>query len=289
MTGYSSEVSMKMHEWGEESFIQNLKDMFTSSEIIMGIGDDCAVIPAQQNRVWLVTTDALVEDVHFITAMIPPEDLGYKSIAINVSDIAAMGGIPQYAFLTISMPSDTKRAWVDRYVAGFKQACEEYNVSLLGGDTTGSKKGIFLSITFIGRAVKGRVKYRHGAQVGDVVCVTGYLGDSSAGLLALQQQLPRGVQDSEVEHLVRAHFRPRAQVHEGLWLSRCAFHDGYLRWIQSGSGTHLDRFKVPCRHRHRQIAQFPSVAKYGQKKWLGFDKIDGRGGGRVLFTGHSSR
>ncbi len=211
---------MQFHNWGEDQFIEHLAKLFPSKDNILGIGDDCAVIPAEKSHAWLVTTDALVEGVHFLKEQIPAKELGYKTVAVSVSDIAAMGGTPQYAFLSIALPKTIDCSWAELVMEGIKEACEKWNILLLGGDTVGSKRDVFLSITLIGSAIQGKIKYREGAQPGDVICVSGYLGDSGGGLKALQEETTR---TRTVQSLIHAHFHPEPSPQQGIWLA--AHHD----------------------------------------------------------------
>ncbi len=206
---------MQLHNWGEDSFIDYLKGRFAARGAV-GIGDDCAVIPGKESAL-LITTDALVENIHFIKEQIDPKDLGYKTVAVNVSDIAAMGGKPEYAFLTIALPATLSSEWLKAFVEGLEEACTKWNLELLGGDTVGSKREIFLNLTLMGSAQEEQVKYRKGAEPGDLIFVTGYLGDSGAGLKALQEGVTRS---EEIAHLIDRHFRPEPSPEEGQWLSR---------------------------------------------------------------------
>ena len=207
---------MQIRDLGEDVFIQSLQKQFAVDGPNVGIGDDCAVIPAGRGVAWLVTADALVEGVHFLKDQISPNDLGYKTIAVNVSDIAAMGGVPKYAFLSIAFPKTVDCDWACRVVQGVKDACEKWNISLLGGDTVGSKRDIFINLTLIGSARRTCIKYRHQAKAGDVICVTGCLGDSGGGLKALQEG---SAKDGDASHLIHAHFHPEPHLEEGAWLA----------------------------------------------------------------------
>src|SRR3990167_1821105 len=210
---------MRIQDWGEDGFIGYLKTQFSSSSsrnFIVGIGDDCAVIPGNNGISLLVTTDALVEGIHFIRDRISPEDLGYKTIAVNVSDIAAMGGTPEYAFLSIALPPSVECAWLKGIVQGIKEACMKWNLQLLGGDTVGSKRDIFLNLTLTGSISHDRIKYRHHAKAGDFLCVNGYLGDSGGGLKALQEGL---FKTEDIQYLIQSHFRPKPNPQEGIWLA----------------------------------------------------------------------
>lgn len=206
---------MQIQDWSEEGFIGHMLEQFKAPEDVVGIGDDCAVIPISESDAWLITTDTLVEGVHFLKEQISPTDLGYKSIAVNVSDIAAMGGMPNYAFLTLAVPKDLDRDWLEQMSLGIKEACQKWNIDLLGGDTVCSKRDIFLSVTLIGRTSSQYVKYRNTAQVGDILCVSGYLGESGGGLKVLQENVSKDF----VKSLVEAHFRPTPDPKLGAWLA----------------------------------------------------------------------
>jgi thiamine-monophosphate kinase len=205
-----------MQDWSEERFIQYLAKQFPSKAPIVGIGDDCAVIPGEQGMAWLITTDALVERVHFLKDQIAANDLGYKTVAVNVSDITAMGGEPKYAFLSMALPKTVDSTWVCSFIQGVKEACEKWDISLLGGDTVGSKRDVFLNLTLIGVAIAARIKYRHQAEAGDVICVSGYLGDSAGGLKALQEH---AATTENIEYLLRTHFHPEPNPKQGAWLA----------------------------------------------------------------------
>lgn len=205
-----------MQNLGEEAFLQYMRHQFPVGDRVVGIGDDCAVVPAGQDVAWLITTDALVEGVHFLKDHISPTALGFKTVAVNVSDIAAMGGTPSYAFLSVALPHSTPCAWLKGLIEGIKQGCHKWNILLLGGDTVGSKRDLFLNLTLIGTAGISHIKYRHSAEPEDFICVTGCLGDSGAGLLALQQKIG---QSWEVQQLIDKHFHPEPNPEEGVWLA----------------------------------------------------------------------
>lgn len=207
---------MKLQNWSEDQFIDHIAQLFPSKQGILGIGDDCAVIPAENGKAWLVTTDALVEGVHFIKEQIPAKDLGYKAVAVNVSDIAAMGGEPKYAFLSIALPKTVDCSWVKLLMDGIKGACDKWNILLLGGDTVGSKRDVFINITLVGSAFQDKIKYRNGAQDGDVICVTANLGDSGAGLKAIQEKIK---ESNDTGHFIHAHFHPEPSPEQGIWLA----------------------------------------------------------------------
>lgn len=207
-----------LSDLGEFGFIKKLKEKFGTNlpEGVEGIGDDCAVIPQSDSYSLLVTTDMLIENIHFLRKDISPKNLGYKSLAVNLSDIAAMGGLPEYAFLSVAFPANLNTAWLEEFAVGFQELANKYNVLLLGGDTNKSSNDIVVSVTVIGRVKNEFLKKRSAAQLGDVICVTDFLGDSAAGLQAILESLPR---DSEIDYLIDRHYKPKPAVEEGLWLS----------------------------------------------------------------------
>jgi thiamine-monophosphate kinase len=207
---------MDLAKFSEENFITFLKEQFIPKDSVIGIGDDCAVIPYTKDSSLLVTTDALVEGVHFLKEEIPPEDLGYKTLAVNVSDLAAMGGEPKYAFLSIALPKPIDPLWVQSFIKGFKEACAHWNVQLLGGDTVGSKRDIFINLTLIGVANTETIKYRSSAEIDDIICVTNTLGNSGGGLKIILNNLERS---DEAKQLIDAHFRPHVDPRMAMWLA----------------------------------------------------------------------
>lgn len=190
----------------------------------VGIGDDCAVLNTPGNRhvQTLVTTDLLVEQVHFQTSYFSAEEIGHKAIAINLSDIAAMGGRPTAAFLSVALPSRLSTEWVEDFSRGFLDLCRKFDVPLLGGDTSSGKKDIIVSVTVLGKADHNHVKLRSDAQPGDRIFVTGTLGDSAAGFELLNDGMAGLLEDEEQSFLVGRQKRPAPTVKEGAWLGRQA-------------------------------------------------------------------
>ncbi len=157
---------------------------------------------------FLVTTDVLNESVHFSLKSTTPYLLGRKSLAVNLSDIAAMGGIPLYFFVGLSLPKYFPLDCVRALYRGMQAQARRFNVVLLGGDTVAASGGLSISITLIGRAHPRRILYRRGARPGDLIFVSGTLGDSSLGLALLQ----KGVRVSSRQHLIRRHLDPEPRV-----------------------------------------------------------------------------
>lgn len=176
-----------------------------------GIGDDCAVLPVADGDALLFTADLLNEGVHFLRRATSARELGGKALAVNLSDIAAMGGRPVATLLSLALPPDAGETWAEEFMEGYRALSERYGVALVGGDTTRSGQGITINVTAIGRAPLSCIKRRSAARPGDVIFTTGALGASGAGLrdlLAGRLDTPAAVE----------HRNPRPQVEEGLWL-----------------------------------------------------------------------
>lgn len=159
----------------------------SAGRVTLGIGDDAALLEVPADRSLVATVDTLVEEVHFRRAWTGPQDLGWKSLAVNVSDIAAMGAEPLAAFLSLALPAAIEVAWVEAFTRGMEACAREYGCALAGGDTVRSPQQIAITVALLGTVERGRALLRSGARVGDAVCVTGTLGDSAAGLALLQQ------------------------------------------------------------------------------------------------------
>lgn len=181
-----------------------------------GIGDDCAVIPIGGGEALLFTQDMLIERVHFLREATSAYDLGRKSLAVNLSDIAAMGATPVATLLSLSIPKELMGQWVADFMMGYRDMSLEHNVALIGGDTTASKGDLAINVTAIGRATQERIKRRRDAQVGDIIAVTGELGGSGRGL----DDILRGEYNTPSATL---HKLPMPRVAEGVFLSehRC--------------------------------------------------------------------
>ena len=231
---------MKIRELGEFGFIDHFAPSFVRAlpDGVLGIGDDCSVEEVGGGRARLLTTDLLVEDVHFLRARIPPEDLGWKALAVNLSDIAAMGGEPGAAYLSLAVPADMELDWLDRFFAGLRELAERSRTHLLGGDTTGSPGPLVINIAVTGEMLLDRVKYRSDARPGDVICVTGCLGDSGAGLRVLLDGLPDRGDEGVV---LKRHHRPRPHLEEGAWL---AAREGVRAMLDVSDGVDSDLHRI---------------------------------------------
>ncbi len=177
-------------ELGEFGLIDHLtRDIkLTQKSTVKGVGDDAAVLKTGGKKFTLLSTDLLIEGVHFDMTYTPLKHLGYKSAVVNFSDMAAMNGIPKQIVVGLAVSSKYSLEALEEFYAGIKKACEVYNVDFVGGDTSSSIQGLFISVTVIGEVEKEKITYRSGAKQGDIVCVTGDLGGAYMGLLLLERE-----------------------------------------------------------------------------------------------------
>lgn len=193
---------MEISKLGEFGLIEHLtkdiKPQNTSTQY--GIGDDCAVLSYPTNQV-LVTTDLLMEGVHFDLTYTDLKNLGYKAAMVNISDIFAMNGTPRQMVVSIGLSKRFTVEDMDMFYAGLKTACNKWNVDIVGGDTTSSYTGLTISITCIGEASKEDIVYRNGAKETDLICVSGDLGAAYMGLQLLERE--KSVYYQQVEEAKR--------------------------------------------------------------------------------------
>jgi thiamine-monophosphate kinase len=177
---------MKLSQIGELPLLEQIQKRFGkySSSILVGIGDDAALIKASNENL-LVTTDMMVEGIHFNLSFVTPYQIGFKLVSVNVSDIFAMGGKPRFLLLNMAMNKSTDKTVFDSFLDGIYEAINLYSLSLVGGDISASQKGISVSATVIGYAKKHVM--RSGAKIGNRIYVTGDLGDSACGLALLKK------------------------------------------------------------------------------------------------------
>ncbi|MBM4286127.1 MAG: thiamine-phosphate kinase [Deltaproteobacteria bacterium] len=204
---------------GEFGLIENLARLFgpTPAEVALGIGDDGAALAAGGDRLLVLTMDTLVEGVHFDLAYISLAQLGRKSLAVNVSDIAAMGGEPAYALLSLGWPPARKLEEALEFGEGLAAAGREFGVAVIGGDTVASPQGLTVTLTVLGWGKPGALLRRNGARPGDQVYVTGPLGESAAGLEVLRRGLT--LNPVLAAPLIEAHLHPRPRVAAGRLLA----------------------------------------------------------------------
>lgn len=179
----------EISELGEFGLIEHLTEKFKikNSSTLKGVGDDAAVID-NEGYLTVVSTDMLVEGIHFDLMYFPLKHLGYKSIVVNLSDIYAMNAQPKQVTVCIAISNRFSVEALDELYEGMRLACELYGVDLVGGDTTSSQKGLVISVTAIGQGKQDKLTYRNGAKPGDLLCVTGDLGAAFLGLQILERE-----------------------------------------------------------------------------------------------------
>jgi thiamine-monophosphate kinase len=220
---------MTLKQIGEFGFIEKISRgcLIRPQYIIKSIGDDAAAFTTAPNEVSLVTTDLLVERIHFLRNATSGYELGYKSLAVNLSDIAAMGGTAREAFVSIAIPEDVELEYLESIYGGMKDLAHKFEVNILGGDTTGSKIDLIINVAVHGTIPQNEMMCRNAASPGDIIFSTGVLGDSKAGLHLILNNLP--ADSDERRRLIRAHLMPEPHLQEGRFLAR-----------QNGIGAAID-------------------------------------------------
>ncbi|MDR2083549.1 MAG: thiamine-phosphate kinase [Bacteroidales bacterium] len=204
---------------GEFKLIDEITASFKleNKSSLYGIGDDCAVISYPDKKI-LVSTDLLVEGIHFDLVYTPLMHLGYKAATVNFSDIFAMNGKPKQITVGIAISNRFSVEAIKEIYSGIEQACKNYHVDLIGGDTTSSLNGLFISVTVIGEADDDKIVYRNGAQTNDLICVSGNLGASYMGLMILEREKATWQADPNMqpdlagnEYILQRFLRPEAR------------------------------------------------------------------------------
>jgi len=249
---------MGLKELGEFGFIRRVSRgcLIRNKDVVRAIGDDAAAVTGNPGQLTLVTTDLLVERIHFLRDAMTGSELGHKSLAVNLSDIAAMGGTARDAFISLGIPEDCSIDYLDAVYDGMKALAAEFDVNILGGDTTRSKQDLIINIAVIGSVPESEMLLRSGAMPGDLIVSTGTLGDSRAGLHLMLNQIP--ADEPALRYLWQAHALPKPYLHEGRYLAQSGgvtaaidTSDGLSSDIQhiaeeSGVGARLyaDRFPI---------------------------------------------
>ncbi|MDD5225138.1 MAG: thiamine-phosphate kinase [bacterium] len=211
-------MSKKLRELGELAIVDSIRKRFRDfrPRALRGIGDDAAVILPKPGSRYLVTTDLLIEKVHFDLAFTSPRDLGFKSLTVNLSDLAAMGGVPRYAFLGLGLPAGLSRDFLNEFFSGWARAARRYETNLVGGDLSRAP-AVFIAVTVVGETLPSGFIGRDGARPGDGVFVSGWPGESALGL----EYLSRGKQkDPSGRRWIRKHLLPEPRLRLGQELSR---------------------------------------------------------------------
>ena len=205
-----------LREIGEFGLINQIRRWMTPSDpaLLQGIGDDVAVIE-MRGKVLLVTTDILIEGIHFDRAWIDPYRLGKKALMVNLSDIAAMGGVPKYFLISLGLPKNLSLSFISLFYRGLKEGTKRFQVDLIGGDTSLSQK-IVINICLLGEGKRGELLFRRGVKVGNDLFVSGTLGNAALGLKILQKEglvgRPKG--------LIEKHLSPSPRIELGQALAR---------------------------------------------------------------------
>jgi len=274
---------MKLRRLGERELIAVIRKRFSESrkDIVLGIGDDAAVIRPGRSPL-ILTKDLLVEDVDFIRTLHPAYSIGRKSLNVNLSDIAAMGGIPKYALLGLGFPSNLSLTWVNEFMAGFGSAARQAGVALIGGDIS-KAPAIMISVTVVGEG-KHSIK-RSGAKPGDQVYVSGFLGDAKLGFLLTMKGFRLG-RSKSADPILRAFLDPAPRIALGRELARrkipssmIDISDGLsvdLMHIceESGTGAEIELGRLPLS---------PGMRTFGGKKALNY-ALHGGEDFELLFT-----
>ena len=262
----NEEKRTEIGELGEFGLIEKLSSDFepANDQTIKGVGDDAAVVDTGE-KYTLISTDMLLEGVHFDLSYVPLQHLGYKAVAVNVSDIAAMNGIPKQVTVNLGISNRFSVEALELLYEGIGVACKEYSVDLVGGDTTSSGSGLVISVSILGEVAKEKVVYRDQAMENDIVCVTGDLGAAYVGLQVMEREKQEFLANPDMQpklekydYIVGRQLRPKARmdiIHEFAELSiiptaMIDLSDGLASDIfhickQSGLGVAIYEDKLP--------------------------------------------
>ncbi|MCF8238521.1 MAG: thiamine-phosphate kinase [Saprospiraceae bacterium] len=272
----SSTTRTEVGQLGEFGLIDRLTKPFTPNQptTIKGVGDDAAVLDTGGDQFTLVSTDMLVEGIHFDMMYTPLKHLGYKAVVVNLSDIYAMNGKPSHITVSLGISNRFSVEALEELYAGIQLACETYDVDLIGGDTTSSNKGLIISITALGSVDKDKVVYRSGAKVGDLICITGDLGAAYLGLQLMEREKQLYLDQPDIQpdledqkYLIGRQLKPEARkdmiaafaqnslkptsmidISDGL--ASELFHIGK----QSGVGAYLEESGIPMHQDAKMMA-----------------------------------
>ena len=245
---------MTVHELSERELVSRVQQRLSPAPpwLAVGIGDDAAVVEPERNRLEVVTVDAVVDGVHFDRRFTPPDAIGHRALAVNLSDLAAMGAAPRFALLSFLLPADLAVDDFDGIVGGIASLAASERVTVVGGNLTRTPGPLAIDITAVGTVKRRSVMTRGGARPGDIVYVTGSIGAAAAGL-----QMLRGAVTAQVESCVERYLRPAARMRAGLLLGRnraasaCVdlsdgLADGVARIAEaSGVGVTIDASDLP--------------------------------------------
>jgi len=254
---------MKIKDIGEFGLINRISKKSKDKDVIVGIGDDAAVIKTKGLQV--LTTDCLVEGDHFRRDWFTPEQIGMKAIEINVSDVAAMGAIPKYVLVSLALPADVEVEFVEKMYEGMWKICDKYKVDIIGGNMTHSNQ-IMISITLTGIVDKKNMSLRSGAKPGDYVMVSGYLGNGRAGLRLFQERI------TGFKKIKQLYLEPKAKLDYALKVasfvnSMIDISDGLAPEVkhicdESKCGAIIHKEKIPIFDEVRKVAKILDEDEY---------------------------
>jgi thiamine-monophosphate kinase len=188
--------------------------------MLVGIGDDAAVVEPERNRIEVLTVDALVEGIHFERAFVPPDAIGHRALAVNLSDLAAMGAAPRLALLSMALPAALPLADFDDIIVGFTGLAARHRLHVAGGNLTRSPGPLMIDVTVIGTVKRRQALTRGGARPGDDLYVSGSLGTAGAGLALLREGVSVGTTETADSRLIGAYLRPEPRLALGIHLAR---------------------------------------------------------------------
>lgn len=275
----------------ELSALRRIEERFhkASKGVELGIGDDAAAVRFDTDKLVLATTDSQIEDVHFMKSLITPAELARKAVAVSVSDVGAMGGVPRFILASVGFSEKENEEFLDGLISGFKSSEEEFELELIGGNLSSSNK-LFIDITVLGEVEPHLMIKRSGANPGDLIYASGTLGDSALGLKILQNK----EMGDEYEFLINRHLRPlprlalgRELAVEQLATSMIDISDGILLDLeritsQQGVGARIEFLQIPTSKEYDECIHQFSDDEYGLALSGGEDY-------ELLFTSHEDR
>jgi len=264
----------KIRDIGEFGLIERItRKSKDKNDVLVGIGDDAAVVkPGKHLQV--LTTDCLVEEDHFTRRWFTPLQIGMKAIEINVSDVAAMGAVPRYVLVSLGLPKNLDVKFVDEMYRGMRKVCDKYDIDIIGGNMTHSTQ-IFISITLLGEVEKKNLTLRSGAKPGDLIFISGYVGNGRAGLRLFQENV-KGFNEVKKRYL-----EPKAKLKHALKIapfvnSMIDVSDGLAGDIghiceQSNCGAVIYKDKIPIKIEIREVARILDENEYDYALFGGED------------------